>query len=357
MIEPGSNAAPASYWIETEDWHTAGQPFRIVENLPEGHLPDATSVAARRTVVINTPFHPLGTLRQTLCHEPRGHADMYGGFIVPPNDSGAHFGVLFWHKDGFSTACGHGTIALGCWAVTRKLVQVPAEDGVVDVVIDVPSGRVSAKVAVKNRKPIHADFVNVSSYGVTTKIPVAIQSRGGDVMISLAYGGAYSASVDASQLELSVEPPNVSAFVAIGREIKAVLAGKNGPPPCGIYDVSGVIFFEDEAREPHDSVDTLRQRNVTIFADGQVDRSPCGSGTCARLATLLAEGKMRPGREKLVHRSIIGTVFEGDLVSQGENINGFPTCIPRVRGAANLVGRTKFFIDPEDPVYPGFLLG
>lgn len=131
-----------SFWIDTEDWHTAGEPFRIVPELPQGHLPSSTTVSQRRLDVLAAgASHPLNRLRRSLCHEPRGHADMYGGFITPPDDNGAAFGVLFWHKDGFSTACGHGTIALGYWALAKGIVKAPAEDGVVDVVIDVPSGR------------------------------------------------------------------------------------------------------------------------------------------------------------------------------------------------------------------------
>lgn len=105
--------APPPYWLATEDWNTAGEPFRIVKNLPSGHLTKDLTVSQQRLAIVETPAHPLNLLRKTLCHEPRGHADMYGAFITPPDDPGAHFGVLFWHKDGFSTACGHETIALG----------------------------------------------------------------------------------------------------------------------------------------------------------------------------------------------------------------------------------------------------
>jgi trans-L-3-hydroxyproline dehydratase len=357
MGESESDVATSPYWIQTEDWHTAGEPFRIVENLPAGHIPDAESVAECRALVLRTPSHPLDIIRRTLCHEPRGHADMYGGFITPPNDTGAHFGVLFWHKDGFSTACGHGTIALGYWAVNKRLVKAPDKDGVVDVVIDVPSGRVKARITVKDGRPICADFINVASYGLTKEILIRLDSpRVATIKTSLAYGGAYYASVDASQFDITIEPINISRIISLGHEIKSALADTNRPPPCGIYDIYGIIFFEGEAKESDDSADTIRQRNVTIFADGQVDRSPCGSGTCARLAILLAEGKIEPGRGRLLHRSIIGTVFEGDIVSQGPDMDRFPSCIPRVRGTANLVGRMSFFIDPEDPVYPGFLL-
>lgn len=350
-------AESSTFWIETEDWHTAGEPFRIIEKLPAGHLPDANSVAERRTVVLNTPSHPLDTLRRTLCHEPRGHADMYGGFVTPANDSGAHFGVLFWHKDGFSVACGHGTIALGFWAVRKRLVDVPQDNGVVDVVIDVPSGRVTARVTVNNGRPIHADFMNVPCYGVTSGTTITVNSLGLELPMAISYGGAHFGSVNASKFGLSIEPRNITTFIALGQEIKAALMNKEAPYPCGAYEIYAIIFFEDEARQLEDSKDTVRQRSVTIYADGQVDRSPCGSGTCGRLAVLQLEGRIGPGRGKLFHRSIIGTEFVGDLVSQGERqMDGFMRFIPRVRGTANLVGKMSFYVDSEDPIYPGFVL-
>lgn len=278
--------AGPSYWIETEDWHTAGEPFRIVEKLPEGFLPSSSTIAQRRFDIVQTPDHPLDSLRQSLCHEPRGHADMYGGFIMPPDDSGAHFGVLFWHRDGFSTACGHGTMALGYWAVTKGLVKAP-KDGSVDVVIDVPSGRVVASVTVAEGKPIHVDFTNVSSYQIAKSLPVTVPSLGKDVNVDLAFGGAVLATIDASLLGLKVEPSNATEFIRLGREIKTSLGSR---AHYGKYDCSGVIFFDEEG-EGEDESTLVRQRNVNVYGAGQIDRSPCGSGTCARVAVLLAQDR------------------------------------------------------------------
>ncbi|KAF2993895.1 hypothetical protein E8E13_002615 [Curvularia kusanoi] len=333
------------YWIQTEDWHTAGEPFRIVSHFPVTSLPDAPTVAERRFAILSTPNHPLDLLRQQLCHEPRGHADMYGGFITPPDDEGAHFGVLFWHAEGFSTACGHGTMALGYWAISSGLVRAPGGEGTVDVVIDVPSGRVTASVKVKEGKPVHADFVNVASYQLAKGLEVQVPSRGLSVLADLSFGGAVYASVDAAQFGLRVEPGNADLFIALGREIKKSLGTR---AHYGRYDCYGVIFYhEDEGREEG----VVRQTNVTVFADGQIDRSPCGSGTCARMAVLLAEGRVGAGRSKLVHSSIVGSVFEGYVVREEKSpVEGGPSaCIVRVRGCANLVGRMSFLIDEEDP--------
>ncbi|KAL0931492.1 proline racemase [Colletotrichum truncatum] len=343
----------APYWIDSEDWHTAGESFRIIEKLPLNYPPENKTVAQRRLAVVNDAKHPLDLLRQSLCHEPRGHADMYGGFITPPDDNGAHFGVLFWHKDGFSTACGHGTIALGFWAVAKGIVKAPDGDGVVDVVVDVPSGRVVASVTVKSGKPIHADFVNVLSYQFAKNISVHVSSRDMTVNIDLAFAGAVYATLDAAQFGLEVEANQCDEFIRLGREIKRSIGQRANH---GSYDLYGVIFYTEEG-DRKDEADVVRQRNVTVFADGQIDRSPCGSGTSARLAVLLAQGRLESETSKLLHGSIISTIFEGKIRSREKSpVKEFPACIPCVRGSANLVGRMSFFIDPSDPVFPGFLL-
>lgn len=339
---------PDTYWIETEDWHTAGEPFRIVSRLPTACETTGRTVAERRQNVMAVTDHPLDMLRRTLCHEPRGHADMYGGFIVPPNDQGAILGVMFFHKDGFSTACGHGTIALGCWALAHGLVESPAGgEGVVDVPIDVPSGRVVAKVAVTGGKVTHVDFISVASYQIAKDVTVSLPSPSASV--NLAFGGAVYATLPASSVGLVVEKRYYDDFVRIGRQIKAEL-GTRGHH--GDYDLYGVIFYDEV---PSQAADIVRQRNVTVFADGEIDRSPCGSGTAARVAILLASGRLDT-TTSLVHDSIVDTTFEARIQSVNESSpTDFPSCIPRVRGLAHLTGRHSFFIDPSDPVYPGFV--
>src|SRR6185312_421122 len=158
--------------IETTDYHTAGEPFRIVRE-DTVKIPGET-VAERRQFAMRSD--EVDRVRRLLCHEPRGHADMYGCFPVAPDDDGADLGVLFWHKDGFSTACGHGTIALGAWAVESGRVSAPV-DGAVDVAIDVPSGRVTARVHREGGRVVAVDFVNVPSWVVARDVPVST-SRG-----------------------------------------------------------------------------------------------------------------------------------------------------------------------------------
>ncbi|WP_441247098.1 proline racemase family protein [Kitasatospora sp. McL0602] len=337
--------------IETVDYHAAGEPFRIVT----AGLPPVAgdTVAERRAIALGAGGTataprpgPLDEVRQLLTREPRGHAGMYGGFVVPPDDSEAHLGVLFWHKDGYSTACGHGTIALGAWAVDSGLVAAP-EDGTARVRIDVPSGRVSAAVHREAGRTTAVTFRNV---------PTAVSARGlavatsrGTVSVDLAHSGACYASVSATALGLTVGLADLPELTAVAREIRAALAAEpatrhaTDPRLSGVY---GVILHEDLPDTPEGP----SQRNVTVFADGQIDRSPCGSGTSARLALLAAEGRLAAG-DVLRHESVIGTVFTGRLA--GEHRDGV---ITEVTGTAHRTGEHRFVLDPHDMLGTGFLL-
>ena len=332
--------------VATTDYHTGGEPFRIVA-APPVEIPGRT-VAERRARAIEDP--DVQALRAVLCSEPRGHADMYGGFIVAPDDDAADLGVLFWHKDGFSTACGHGTIALGVWAVDTGRVAAP-ETGSVDVVIDVPSGRVTARVHRDAARVVAVDFVNVPSWVVARDVPV-VTSRG-DVSVTVSYGGAFYATLAAAQVGLTVAPEHLGDLTALAREIKWVLNDSDHavhPTDPRLNGVYGTIWFDDLG----DGDGQVHQRNVTVFADGEVDRSPCGSGTCARLAVLAADGRL-PAGTRLRHDSIVGSTFTGTVLEHVA-VEGRPAVVPQVTGMAYRTGEHTFWVDPHDPLVPGFVL-
>jgi proline racemase len=309
--------------IETVDYHSAGEPFRIVlSGVPD--LPGAT-VRARRAAVPEE----ADAVRRLVCHEPRGHADMYGCFLVPPDDDGAHLGVLFWHKDGYSTACGHGTIALGAWAVESGRVAA-TPDGETDVVIDVPSGRVTARVRRAEGRLVSVSFRNVPSYVLARDVPY------GSARVDVSYGGAVYVSVRAADLGLSVTPDALPELIAAGRAVKAALTPLVDHPD-GIY---GTILYD----ELPDTPEGPHQRNVTVFADGQVDRSPCGSGTSARLALLSPDGV-------LTHDSIVGSRFLGRIASRSE-----AGVVTEIEGTAYKTGEHRFSLDPDDTLGTGFVL-
>ncbi|MCG5213200.1 proline racemase family protein [Streptosporangium soli] len=333
--------------VRTVDYHTGGEPFRIVAEPPVAI--GGGAVAERRVVAISDPA--VDGLRRMLCFEPRGHADMYGGFITPPDDDGALFGVLFWHKDGFSTACGHGTIALGTWAVESGLIEADSS-GVTDVVIDVPSGRVTARVHTADGRVSGVDFVNVPSYMIAENVPVP--TTRGEVRADIAYGGAIYAHVAASAAGLAVEPRHIDRLIALGREIKRTLNDSEHARHPGDERLSGIygtIFYDDLG---DDGEGNPHQRNVTIFADGQVDRSPCGSGTASRVAMLSAAGRLRDDR-RLVHDSIVGSRFHARVLHH-VTADGRLAVIPVVSGTAHKTGEHLFVVDPADELFPGFVL-
>src|SRR4051794_17922909 len=274
---------------------------------------------------------------------------MYGCLLVPPDDAGARLGVLFWHKDGWSTACGHGTIALGTWAVESGLVDAP-RDGEVDVAIDVPSGRVVARVATAGGAVAHVTFRNVPSYVLARG--VAVETARGPLAVDVAYGGAIYASLPAAAAGLAVEPASYGALIALGREVKAALERTEHarhPTDDRLSGIYGTILFDDLG----DAAGGPRQRNVTVFADGEVDRSPCGSGTCARAALLHAEGRLAPGRT-LTHDSIVGTTFLASVAEPARE-DGRDAVVVEVRGEAYRTGGPRFVPAPRAPVGTGLV--
>ncbi|HEY8812264.1 MAG TPA: proline racemase family protein [Candidatus Dormibacteraeota bacterium] len=313
--------------VTTVDYHCAGEPFRIVlAGAPD--LQGSTILEKRRWALEN-----CDEIRRLLVNEPRGHADMYGCFVTEPEDGAADLGVVFFHNAGYSTACGHGTIALVSWAVESG--RIPAVEPETQVTVDVPSGRLPTVARVRAGEVTSVRFRNVPSY---------VHARGlkmGRFTVDIAYGGAFYAIVPAAQAGLRVEPRHLPQLIELGRGLKQHIEAEHvvrhpiHPEIEGIY---GVIFTEGD-------------RNVTVFADGEVDRSPCGSGTSARLALLDATGEL-PRGETLTHRSIVGSTFLGRVV--GEDPGG--GVITEVEGSAHLTGRHEFVLEANDELGTGFLL-
>jgi len=328
--------------ITAIDYHTAGEPFRIVSG-GVGPIPGATMLDKRR----HAREH-LDRVRELLIYEPRGHADMYGCFLTDPVDEGADLGVLFFHNAGYSTACGHGTIALATAALETGMH--PMAEPETELVLDVPSGRLPVIASVVDGRVERVRFRNVPSF--VWARGVEAETGRGRLVADIAYGGAFYAFVDASSLGLGVEPANVAAFIELGREVKRSLEHDHEvvhPLEPELRDVYGVIFVQEEARDP-----VRRERNVTIFADGEVDRSPCGSGTSARLALLDGSGALARGAT-LVNTSVIGTEFDARVVGETE-VERFPAVVTEVSGSAHLTGFHQFVLEADDPLGTGFLL-
>ena len=318
--------------IRAVDYHTGGEPFRIVTGGVEP-LRGATILDKRRDALDR-----LDHVRRLLVFEPRGHADMYGCHVVAPNDDGADLGVVFFHNAGYSTACGHGTIALVTWALEGGVL--PREEGENRVVVDVPSGRVETFALVERERVRSVRFRNVPAFVWTEGLDLGSQR------VDVAFGGAFYASV-----EERVDAAELPRLIELGRELKREIEAWQEvvhPVVPELRDVYGVIFWQEEGEDP------LTQRNVTVFADGEVDRSPCGSGTSARLALLDRSGRLRRG-EELRHLSIVGSEFRARVVGD-EEVAGIPAVVTEVEGSAFRTGEHAFVLDPDDPIREGFLL-
>jgi len=245
---------------------------------------------------------------------------------------------VFFHNAGYSTACGHGTIALVTWALDEGVRE--RREGENRLVVDVPSGRLETWAQVEDGRVRSVRFRNVPSYVWAEDLDVAGRS------VDVAFGGAFYGSV-----EERVEPSELPRLIELGRELKHAIDAEHEvvhPVEPELRDVYGVIFWQQE----HD--DPLTQRNVTVFADGEVDRSPCGSGTSARLALLDRSGVLERGQE-LRHLSIVGSEFRARVIG-GADVAGIPAVVTEVEGSAYRTGEHVFVLDEDDPLGEGFLL-
>jgi trans-L-3-hydroxyproline dehydratase len=329
--------------IRTIDLHTAGEPLRVVVD-GYAEIEGDSVLACRRHA-----SEKLDHLRTALMFEPRGHADMYGCLLLPPFHPDADFGVLFLHNDGYSTMCGHAILALATLAVRAGWVK--AREPSTELAIEAPCGLIRAAARVESGEVRGASFECVPSFAVGLDRLVEVPGLG-TVSYDLAYGGAFYAYVDARPLGLKLEPGNVRELIDTGMAIKRAVAAADPDiahpfePDLGF--LYGTIFIGDPQSDDVDS------RNVCIFADGEVDRSPTGSGVSGRMALHFARGEIGIG-EPMRIESILGTVFTG-TVARETDYGPHRAVVPRVEGSAYVVGRNEWLIDPDDPLKDGFLL-
>ena len=338
------NWNPPDGWIEiqTIDSHTEGEPLRII-------LSGYPALKGKTLLEKRTNAHRLhDELRKTLIWEPRGHRDMYGAIIVEPDTPDADFGVIFIHNEGYSTGCGHAVIAL-----TKVFVEtglIPMNEPETEVKMDVPSGFIKSYAKVKNGQVTGVRFENVPSFvqSLDTKIDVP---GIGKINYDLAFGGAFYAFVDVAQLGLDCTSKYQNQLIETGIKIKHAIMDSVKmihPLEPDMNFLYGTIFTGVSKNPNHHS------RNVCIFAEGEVDRSPTGTGVSARAAILHAKDEIKLG-ESIIIESIIGSTFSVKVV-ETTTFGNYDAVIPEVSGNAYITGKNTFWINPEDPLKNGFIL-
>ncbi len=339
-----SSWEPPADWlrITTIDAHTEGEPFRVVTSgFPD--LPGETILDRRRYA-----RQRFDHLRRALMWEPRGHPDMYGCLLTPPVTPGADLGVLFMHNEGYSTMCGHGIIGLA--TVALETGMLPAQPPETTLRIDTPAGLVTAQARLRGGRVERVRFANVPSFVLDLDAEVEVPNVG-RVRYDLAFGGAFYAFVQAPDVGLWLTPADYRPLIELGTAIKrAVMESRPIPHPVekDLSFLYGTIFIGPPVEE------SAHSRNVCIFAEGEVDRCPTGTGVSARLAIHHARGEVDVS-ESIVVESILGTTFRGRIL-ETTTFGPHPAVIPEIEGAAHITGRHEFLIDPADPLREGFLL-
>jgi proline racemase len=339
-----NNWKPPEGWgaITTIDAHTAGEPLRIItQGLEE--IPGNTILEKRRYAQKNLDY-----LRRGLMWEPRGHADMYGAILTEPVTADGDMGVLFLHNEGFSTMCGHGIIALTSVVLDTGIIVKEEENPV--LYIDTPAGRVKATAHREKGRVKSVSFLNVPSFVYRQDQSVEIEGIG-TVEYDIAFGGAFYAFCSAEELEVGLQPKDVPRLIDYGRRIKnAVMKSLpiEHPFEKDLGFLYGTIFIGQPEIPGHHS------RNVCVFAEGEVDRSPTGTGLSARAAIHHKRGELPIGKQ-IVIESILGTCF-AVRATETLKFGAYEAVIPEVTGSASIVGRNEFFFDPNDPLRNGFIL-
>ncbi len=325
------------------DAHTEGEPARIiVGGIP--YIPGNTMFEKKQYIE-----EQWDDIRQVLMYEPRGHNAMSGAIVTAPTVPEADIGLVFIEVSGCLPMCGHDTI--GACTVLLETGILPATKPVTNLVVETPAGLILAEVEVRDSGVKGVTFQNVPSFLYLKDVEVVVPGIGG-VVADISYGGNFYAILPAATIGLDLEPTNAGEFIQAGRKIRSALNALvevAHPENPLIQGVSHVMF----TAPPTDPRATMK--NATIYGPSGMDRSPCGTGTSARMAQLHARGQF-PLDQEFVHESIIGSLFYGRLLKETK-VGRYPAVIPTIRGRAYISGFNTIVVDPEDPFPRGFQLG
>ncbi|MFZ0543847.1 MAG: proline racemase family protein [Candidatus Promineifilaceae bacterium] len=322
--------------VITADSHTQGEPTRLVIG---GiiHFPGETMREKQLYAALE-----YDDIRRSLMGEPRGHYDMFGGFITPPVSENGHLGILYMDNVGYLDMCGHGTIGL-CRTVV-ELGMVEATPPHTEIRIDTPVGQVIGFAQSENGRVLRSGFQNVPAFCLHERIKLAV-AEFGEVEVGVAYGGNFFAILPAEAVGLDICFDNMNEIRRVGMMIKEAANEQMEVRHPKIPEVSGIDIVTFYGRA---TVEEATYKNVHVFANGQVDRSPGGTGTSAVLAYFIARGELEADKVS-VAEGLAGGLFEGRIVKSWEE-DGLTYHIPEISGVAYLTGINHFVLDPDDPM-------
>ena len=329
--------------VRVIDTHTAGEPTRIVlEGAPE--LPGRTIMEKKNYMMT----HREDQFRCSLMHEPRGHKCMFGAIVLPPCDPGADLGLIFMDGSIYDNMCGHGSIGAAMLAVERGLV--PVREPVTEIRLDTPSGVVTARVDVKDGLATGVTLQNVPCF-VYRQDAVVETEHYGPVQGDVVFGGNFFFLADADHLGLSLSRENAGKLTAFSMELMRC-ANSQIPvqhPELPIDEITIVELYSRKTVHPE-----AHQHDFVVAGDGQIDRSPCGTGTCAKMAAMYARGQLKLG-EPFVYEGICDTMFTGRILGE-TRVGDFPAIMPEIRGMAYITAESTILLDDRDPLRDGFVL-
>lgn len=330
--------------IHAIDSHTVGEPTRIITSgIPK--IPGRTMAEKKQYLERNLDY-----IRTAVMNEPRGHNDMFGSILMEPVSDKANFGIVFMDGGGYLNMCGHGSIGAASAIVETGMVDVI--EPVTKVVLEAPAGLIEAEVRVENDTVKEATITNVPSFLYKSDVQVYVPTVG-MITLDIAFGGSFFAIVNVAQdsINLDICVENAHEIKELGMKIRDEVnksIAVSHPYLTHIKSVDLVEFY-GPAKNPKATM-----QNVVVFGAGQIDRSPCGTGTSAKLATLVAKGKLKLN-EEFVYESITGTMFTGKAIEKVK-IGEFDGIIPQITGRAYVTGFNHFIINDEDPLKYGFKL-
>ena len=329
--------------LQVVDSHTVGEFCRIViGGFPE---PEGTTMIEKKKWMEDNYDH----VRTALMFEPRGHHDMFGAFLCEPVNKEADFGVMFMDTGGYLNMCGHCTIGAVTVAVEAGLVE--SKEGENEVVLEAPAGLIRTKAIVKDGKVESVTLTNVPSFVYKENQKITVDGK--EIEFTISFGGSFFALVDTTKLDIGeINPKTVPEYTKLGMKMLEII-NRDIPVKHPLLDITSVDLVEFYGPTPNPEKATMR--NVVIFGDAMADRSPCGTGTSAKLATLHHWGEIKVG-EEFIYESFIGTRFKG-VIKETTKVEDYDAVIPMITGSCYLTGVATYLIDPTDPLKYGFQVG